>query len=49
VLTVLRARQIIVSADEQAHILACADLDRLEAWLQRAVVVTRAAELFEAH
>jgi hypothetical protein len=49
VLTVLRAREVGLSEDERARILACADLDRLEVWLQRAVLATSAAELFEAH
>lgn len=45
-LRVLAARGIAVSDDARARITACADLDQLERWLDRAVSVDSADELF---
>ncbi|GAB3962811.1 hypothetical protein GCM10029978_019080 [Actinoallomurus acanthiterrae] len=47
VLTVLSGRGACVSPDIRARITGCTDLAQLEAWLQRAVVVSTAAELFD--
>lgn len=45
-LRVLAARGIDVSEAARARITECADLDQLERWLDRAVVVNSAEELF---
>lgn len=45
-LRVLAARGIAVSDDARARITACTDLDQLERWLDRAVSVDSADELF---
>jgi len=46
VLAVLTAREVSVSAEERAQILACADLGQLERWLRVAMTAERAADLF---
>lgn len=45
VLTVLAARQIVVSEDQRARIALCVDLALLEQWLERAATVKDASEL----
>jgi len=47
VIGVLEARNVALSADERARILACTDLAVLDTWVRRAVSVSRAAELLE--
>lgn len=47
ILMVLSARGVCVSADVRDRIVGCGDLAQLEAWAQRAGVVTTAAELFD--
>ncbi|MPY82301.1 MAG: hypothetical protein GEV00_03080 [Actinophytocola sp.] len=47
-LRVLAARGIAVSDDARARITSCTDLDQLERWLDRAVSVDSADELFTA-
>ncbi|GAB2865355.1 hypothetical protein GCM10027176_78920 [Actinoallomurus bryophytorum] len=47
VLRVLAARGIEVPEEARARISACADLRQLNAWLDRAVVATSVAELFD--
>jgi post-segregation antitoxin (ccd killing protein) len=46
-LTVLRVRGIAVSGVERERILAEKDLDRLERWLERAVVASSLAAVFD--
>lgn len=46
VLRLLEWREIPVSDSVREQVEACTDLDRLEAWAQRAMHVTDAAELF---
>jgi hypothetical protein len=48
VLTVLDARGVVVSPEQQARILASTDLEVLERWLRKVVTVTSADELFTA-
>lgn len=48
VLAVFEARSLTVPDDVQQRIQKCADIDTLERWLQRAVVVESAADIFEA-
>jgi hypothetical protein len=45
-LTVLNARGIPLGDDERARIDGCADVATLDAWVARAVRVTKAAEIF---
>jgi hypothetical protein len=47
ILTVLSARGVCVSADVRARILGCDDLAQLEVWVERAGVVSTAAQLFD--
>jgi predicted transposase YdaD len=47
VLRVLAARRIEVPEEARARISSCADLRQLDAWLDRAVVATSVAELFD--
>src|SRR5262249_8704273 len=49
VLRVLVARGIVVSEEVRERILSCTDLAQLDAWLDRAVVATRAEELLNSH
>ena len=46
VITVLRTRGIALSAEHEKRILACADLDTLREWIQKAVTVGAVEELF---
>ncbi|MEU7425894.1 hypothetical protein [Streptomyces sp. NPDC040750] len=46
VLRVLRARGVEVSESVRERVMACLDLEVLEAWLDRSLTVTRAEELF---
>jgi hypothetical protein len=46
ILAVLRAHGIALSQGERERILACEDTKKLDAWIERAVAATRAAELF---
>ncbi|MEW2624903.1 hypothetical protein [Streptomyces sp. NPDC048106] len=48
VLRVLGARGIEVSDSVRERVMACADLEVLESWLDRSVTVTSAEELFAA-
>jgi hypothetical protein len=45
VLTVLNARGMPVPEAVREQILACADLDQLDAWLRRAIVATNADDV----
>jgi hypothetical protein len=45
VLVVLEARGIRVSGEARARILACVDVDQLDAWVRRAVTVSSVDEL----
>jgi predicted transposase YdaD len=47
VLRVLAARRIEVPEEARVRISACADLRQLDVWLDRAVVATSVAELFD--
>jgi hypothetical protein len=47
VLRVLAARGVEVPEEARVRISACADLRQLDAWLDRAVVATSVAELFD--
>jgi hypothetical protein len=47
VLAVLDARGIDVPDDARARIVGCSDLDRLEAWVRRAVTVRSVDDLFD--
>jgi hypothetical protein len=44
----LERRGIAVDADTRARVLACEDVDQLDEWLDRVVVATRAADVFDA-
>ena len=46
VLAVLEARGIIVTEEQRQQILQCADLDRLNLWVRKAVTLTDVGELF---
>jgi hypothetical protein len=46
VLTVLRARGIEAGEEVRERILACADIEQLDAWVARAATVGSAADLF---
>ncbi|MFI5973206.1 hypothetical protein ACIBA9_06765, partial [Streptomyces sp. NPDC051452] len=46
VLRVLEARGVEVSESVRERVMACLDLEVLEAWLDRSLAVTRAEELF---
>ena len=46
-LAVLEARGLAIADDHRRRILSCRDLDRLDHWLRRAVVVHAVAMLFE--
>ncbi|WP_394836898.1 hypothetical protein LVJ94_08315 [Pendulispora rubella] len=46
VLTVLRARGVAIADEQKARVLACRDLDQLDRWLERAVSVAAAEQLF---
>jgi hypothetical protein len=45
-LAVLRARGVALSQGERGRILACQDAKKLDAWIERAGLATRAAEIF---
>ena len=47
VLTVLRVRGIVVSDADRERILAEKDLERLERWLERAILAVSAAEVID--
>jgi hypothetical protein len=47
VLAVLDARGLVVSDDQKARIMACADLETLGRWIRKAVTVTATEQLFE--
>ena len=47
VLTVLRVRGIALSGEERDRILAEKDPERLERWLERAILATSIAEMFD--
>lgn len=47
VVACLRAREIVLTADEEGRITACRDLAQLDRWLAAAFRVATAAELFE--
>jgi hypothetical protein len=46
IMLVLQARGLPVSAEQQARITGCADLDQLRRWVASAAVVSAAADLF---
>jgi len=46
VLAVLEARGITVTEEQRQQILQCADLDRLNGWVRKAVTLTDVGELF---
>ncbi|MFG2635967.1 hypothetical protein ACGFX8_19115 [Streptomyces sp. NPDC048362] len=46
VLRVLRARGVEISEPVRERVMVCLDLEVLEAWLDRSLMVTRAEELF---
>jgi flagellar biosynthesis/type III secretory pathway protein FliH len=46
VLVILEARQLTVTAEQRAHILACKDVAQLERWLRQAVTAGSTHELF---
>jgi len=46
ILRVLEVRGLPVSDEVRAHIASCTNIDRLLTWLERAVTVTRAEDLF---
>lgn len=46
-LTVLRARGLTVSGTVERQVRDCTDLGRLDRWLERAVVVRFAEDLFD--
>jgi len=46
VLAVLRARSLAVSPEQRERVLACSDLGVLGRWIEKAVVVASADELF---
>lgn len=47
VVMALQRRGVCVSAEERARILACADLETLDRWLDRAFTVEKAADVFD--
>jgi hypothetical protein len=47
ILRVLETRGVEVPGDLRAHILACADLERLDRWLARALTVASAREVID--
>ena len=47
VLRVLAARNITVTDEQRAHVLACRDLEQLDRWLIRAATATTATDVFE--
>jgi hypothetical protein len=47
ILRVLAARGVCVSPEARARITGCGDLAQLEAWAERAAVVSTTAELFD--
>ncbi|MCD0448490.1 hypothetical protein LO762_04665 [Actinocorallia sp. API 0066] len=47
ILTVLRARRVLVTNPMRERITGCADLDQLDRWAERAVTVTSADQLFD--
>jgi hypothetical protein len=47
IVTILDARGVVVPPTERERILACRDLETLDRWLRRSVVLTQVAELFE--
>jgi hypothetical protein len=47
VLEVLTARGVRVTKSARAQVLGCSDVEVIRGWLQRALVVTRASEMFE--
>ncbi|MFB9833346.1 hypothetical protein [Actinoallomurus acaciae] len=47
ILMVLAARSVCVSPEVRARIIGCGDLVQLEAWAERAAVVSTAVELFD--
>ena len=46
ILKVLDGRGIAVDGGSRARIEACSDADVLDTWLDRAVIVTKASDLF---
>jgi hypothetical protein len=46
VLVILEARQLTVTAEQRAHILACKDVAQLDRWLRQAVTAGSTQELF---
>jgi hypothetical protein len=46
VLAVLETRGLAVSGEQRQRIVECTDLDRLGAWLRKAVTLTDVDELF---
>ncbi|MGC9495529.1 hypothetical protein [Streptomyces sp. WG7] len=46
VLRVLERRGVVVSEEERARIVGCTDPDTLNVWLNRAIAVVSAAEVF---
>lgn len=46
-LHVLRARNVATTDEQRQKILACSDAALVERWLERAVIVTSAEELFD--
>jgi hypothetical protein len=42
----LESRGLVVTADERTRILECADIAKLDAWIRKAVSITKVAELF---
>ena len=47
IMLVLQARGLLVTAEQQARIAGCTDLDQLKRWVTRAAVVEAAADLFD--
>ncbi|MBO0831411.1 MAG: hypothetical protein J2P29_05520 [Actinobacteria bacterium] len=47
IMLVLQARGLPVTAEQEARITGCTDLDQLNRWVARAVVVETTAELFD--
>jgi hypothetical protein len=48
ILRFLEKRGITVSPDQRQEILRCADLDRLDRWLDRAALATTADEVLQS-
>jgi hypothetical protein len=46
VLTVLEVRGLRVTTSQRERVLACSDLEQLEGWVRKAVMVKTTAELF---